>query len=147
VSKATSSLSLELRAELVAMAHVSQARAYARYSGYAVGAAVLTEDGRIFGGCNVENAMYGATVCAERVAIFSAIAAGAKRITALAVVTPGGGSPCGFCRQVLSEFADADTPVILLRSGDQKLASAPPREFKLGELLPYAWGRADLDEP
>ena len=111
--------------------------AYAPYSGYAVGAAVLA-GGRIHSGCNVENAMYGATVCAERVAVFHAIAAGERRLEALAVVTTGGASPCGFCRQVLSEFAEPDLPIAV--AGPE----GPYRVFSLGQLLPEAWGRDDL---
>jgi len=125
-------------ASLVAAARTARANAYAPYSHYAVGAAVLTDDGRTFAGSNVENASYGATVCAERVAIWTAVAAGARRIVALAVVTAGGGSPCGLCRQVLAEFADADTPVAM---------TAPEGEVTirtLGALLPMAWTRADL---
>ena len=92
---------------LVQAARAARAHAYAPYSGYAVGAAVLTDDGRVFAGCNVENASYGLSVCAERVAVFCAIAAGTRRLVAAAVCTPDGGTPCGACRQVLLEFADA----------------------------------------
>jgi cytidine deaminase len=86
--------------------------AYAPYSKYQVGAAVLTTDGRIFAGVNVENASYGLTICAERSAVFAAVAAGATKITAVAVCTDNAGSPCGACRQVLSEFG-GDIPVWL----------------------------------
>lgn len=138
----------EKRRELIATAREYQRRAHAPYSGYRVGAAVLAEDGRVFGGCNVENAVYGATVCAERVAVFSAIAEGVERIVAAAVVTPSAGSPCGFCRQVLSEFADASTPVYLAApaeaDGVAEVEDRPARTLTLGELLPHAWGRADL---
>lgn len=124
--------------ELVTRARKARERAYAPYSGYAVGAALRTEDGRVFEGANVENAMYGASVCAERVAILAAVAAGARRISALAVVTQGGGTPCGVCRQVMAEFADPALPV----------ACAGPegtyRVLTLGALLPEAWTSADL---
>lgn len=123
---------------LVARAREARSRAYAPYSGYAVGAAVLGVDGRIFGGCNVENALYGATVCAERVALWTAVAAGLRELTALAVVTPNGGAPCGFCRQVLAEFAGPD--LVLAVAGPEGAA----RIHRLGELLPLAWGRDDL---
>jgi cytidine deaminase len=133
------------REDLLAAARAARANAYARYSDYRVGAAVLAEDGRIFGGCNVENAMYGATVCAERVAIWTAIAAGAKRIQAIAVITSGMGSPCGFCRQVLSEFAGPDTPVFLAGPASVEDGGSAPRSFSLESLLPFAWGRSDLE--
>lgn len=90
---------------LVEAARAARRRAYAPYSRYAVGAAVLTRSGRIYTGCNVENAVYGATVCAERVAIWKAVSEGEREFTALAVVTVNGGSPCGICRQVMAEFA------------------------------------------
>ena len=123
---------------LVARAREARSRAYAPYSGYAVGAAVLGDDGRVFSGCNVENALYGATVCAERVALWTAVAAGLRELTALAVVTPNGGTPCGFCRQVLAEFAGPD--LVLAVAGPEGRA----RIHRLGELLPLAWGRDDL---
>ncbi len=90
--------------QLVAAAHSARKQAYAPYSNYAVGAAVLTENGEIIPGCNVENASYGGTICAERVALTSAIAQGKRHLTAIAVVTVDGGSPCGFCRQVMVEL-------------------------------------------
>lgn len=125
---------------LLAAARQARARAYAPYSGYRVGAAVLADDGRIYGGCNVENAMYGATVCAERVAVTTAVAAGARRLVALAVITPNGGAPCGFCRQVLAEFAPPELPILLAGPDEE----APSRRFTLGGLLPEAWGAEDL---
>ena len=138
-------ISPALREDLLAAARAARANAYARYSDYRVGAAVLTEDGRIFGGCNVENAMYGATVCAERVAIWTAIAAGATRIQAIAVITSGVGSPCGFCRQVLSEFAGPDTLVFLAGPEEAQAGGDATRSIPLASLLPFAWGRADLE--
>lgn len=126
-------------AELVRAATLAQAGAYAPYSGYPVGAAVLAEDGRVFTGCNVENAAYGDTVCAERVAVWSAVAAGARRLVAIAVVTPSGGTPCGACRQVLAEFGGPEL-IIGVAAPDQA-----PTCYALGELLPHAWTRADLD--
>lgn len=122
---------------LVAHARAARAQAYAPYSRYAVGAAVLADDGRVFGGCNVENAVYGATVCAERVAVWAAVAAGARRLVALAVVTPNGGTPCGCCRQVLTEFGDADLAVAVAGP------AGPFDVCRLGELLPRAWTRDD----
>ena len=101
------------QAELIAAARAARENAYAPYSHYKVGAAVLTADGRIFSGCNVENASYGLCNCAERTAIFSAVAAGGRTLTAVAVITNDGGSPCGACRQVLAEFAPRDAPLAI----------------------------------
>ena len=125
--------------DLVEAARAARQAAYAPYSDYAVGAALRTEGGRLFQGCNVENAMYGAAVCAERVAILTAVAAGARRIAALAVVTEGGGTPCGFCRQVMAEFATPDLPVAI--AGPE----GPYRVRTLGQLLPEAFTAAALE--
>lgn len=91
--------------ELIDSAQQARINAYAPYSKYRVGAAVLGADGNIYTGVNVENLSYGATVCAERVAIFSMVAAGCKEFKALAVATRDSGTPCGMCRQVLAEFS------------------------------------------
>jgi len=114
--------------ELVRAARTARAAAYAPYSRYRVGAAVLTATGRIFTGCNIENASYGLTVCAERVATWSAVAAGETTILAVAVATHNGATPCGACRQVLAEFApgghspEDDVQVIIaLRQGQRTL--------------------------
>ncbi|MFZ1465443.1 MAG: cytidine deaminase [Anaerolineae bacterium] len=103
---------LEQPEKLVEQARAARLRAYAPYSRYLVGAAVLTAAGDVFTGCNIENASYGLTICAERVAIASAIAAGQRDFVMLALVTANGGSPCGACRQVMVEFAP-DMPVII----------------------------------
>ena len=108
--------------------------AHAPYSKFQVGAAILTASGEIFAGCNVENASYGLTICAERVAVGSAVAAGHKQIVAVAVASSGGHSPCGACRQVLSEFGpamevilvDADDPT---RTRTTTLAALLPEQF------------------
>jgi cytidine deaminase len=107
-------------------------RAYAPYSGFKVGAAVLTKTGRVFAGCNIENASYGLTVCAERAAVFNAVSAGHRNFTAIAVVTSGKSIafPCGACLQVLSEFAP-DIKIILASSAGRKVVTK-----RLKELLP-----------
>jgi cytidine deaminase len=125
-------------AALRATALEMRSHAYAPYSHYRVGAAVRMGDGRIVGGCNVENASYGLCNCAERTAVFRAIAEGAPPVvTAVAVATEDGGSPCGACRQVLAEFAPPDgaaVPVLLLdRDG------TVVRETTVQELLPLAF--------
>ena len=119
------------------MAFAIRANAYAPYSNYAVGAAVQTADGRLFGGCNVENASYGLTCCAERNAVFAAIAAGAREIDAVAVVTKDGGSPCGACRQVLAEFApkNGDPLRVSLLNESGEIVT----ETTIRELLPLAF--------
>ena len=134
--------------ELINAALEGRKNAYAPYSGYTVGAAILTERGEIFSGCNVENASYGATICAERVAICSAVAAGQTGIKALAVIggraeerdeMSGEAAPCGVCRQVLREFTDpADCDVVIAKS------TTNYRIFKLNELLPESFGPEKL---
>jgi cytidine deaminase len=114
-------------------------RAHAPYSNFQVGAAVLTASGEIFAGCNVENASYGLTICAERVAVGSAVAAGHKEIVAVAVVSSGGHSPCGACRQVLSEFGPA-MEVILIDADDP----TKTRTTTLAALLPEQFSSAAL---
>ena len=112
--------------------------AYAPYSNYAVGAAVLTENGQIFSGVNVENATYGLTVCAERTAVFNAVSAGQQRITAVAVCTENAGSPCGACRQVLVEFG-GDVPVWITNPKGET------RQTTTYGLLPDHFGPEHLD--
>lgn len=111
--------------------------AYAPYSNYRVGAAILTEQGTISTGCNVENASYGLTNCAERTAVFSAVRDGCKRVLAVAVVTAGESVPypCGACRQVLSEFSEPDCPVLIARTAELDA----PECTTMGELLPRAF--------
>lgn len=125
--------------ELVRLAVAARARAYAPYSGFLVGAALLAEDGRIFTGCNVENASYGLTVCAERVALFKAISEGAREFLALAVACGEGPcAPCGACRQALYEFAP-DLLIIMADGTGQTWCKA-----KLQELLPHGFSLKDL---
>ena len=118
-------------AELVALADEAREKAYAPYSGFAVGAAVITSDSSVFTGCNVENASYGLSMCAERVAIFSAVAAEHRDIVALAVVTEAEQplAPCGACRQVLEEFAPNARVIAASVNGTMK-------SWNLGVLLP-----------
>jgi len=118
---------------LIDVARQALARAHAPYSGFRVGAALEAADGRIFSGCNVENASYGLTVCAERVAVVTAIAAGATEFRRLLIMTEAGppAAPCGACRQVLAEFG-TDLQ-IESRSGMEE------RRWSLGELLPDAF--------
>ena len=122
---------------LVAHALKARDRAYAPYSQYHVGAALLTVADTIVTGCNVENASYGLTVCAERGAIMSAVAAGHRQFKAIAVATKNGGSPCGACRQVLAEFG-LDMVVIICDSEGKH------RVTTLRELLPDAFGASML---
>ena len=124
--------------ELLRSAKAVRARAYAPYSRYHVGAALLTKGG-VFAGCNVENATYGATICAERAAITAMVAAGQRAPMACAVVTSGPepGAPCGICRQVLAEFAE-DLPVLLVAVGARGAVTAKERTT-LRALLPRAF--------
>lgn len=120
-------------AELIGRAIEAAQKAYAPYSKYSVGAALIGKDGRVFLGCNVENASYGLTICAERNAIFRAVADGCTEFEKIAVVTKDGGSPCGACRQVLSEFGPMQ--VILGRLDGQILDRTT-----VADLLPNAFG-------
>lgn len=118
--------------QLVAAAIAARQRAYAPYSRYLVGAAVLTTDGTIIVGCNVENASYPATICAERVALTAAVAQGFQRFVALAVATANGGTPCGICRQVMAELG----PEMVVYISD---AAGNYRSTTVMELLPGAF--------
>ena len=114
-----------VQTELLAAAREAQASAYAPYSNFSVGAAVLVSDGGIYRGCNIENASFGLTVCAERVALFHAITAGRMDIVAVAVVTsaPKLCKPCGACRQVIAEFSRTDDPIIVISATESGLLS------------------------
>jgi cytidine deaminase len=109
-------------------------RAYARYSQFAVGAALYSASGQTFLGCNVENASYGLTICAERAAVFAAVAAGQREFTLLAIASKGGVTPCGACRQVLAEFAP-NLPILLINSDDPGKVTIT----NLHDLLPHAF--------
>jgi cytidine deaminase len=126
--------------EMVRAARAIRQRAYAPYSGFSVGAALLNEDGTIRGGVNIENASYPLSVCAERNAVASMVMSGYKEVLAVAVVTDAERPtpPCGGCRQVLWEFGDADTPVVA------EGAAGVRARWRLGELLPHAFGPDDL---
>jgi cytidine deaminase len=123
--------------ELVAHALTARRRAYAPYSQYLVGAAVLAADGSVIMGCNVENASYPATICAERVALTAAIAQGQREFVALAVATRNGGSPCGICRQVMAELGPAMTVYISDADGNFRTTT-------VAELLPDSFTGASL---
>jgi cytidine deaminase len=126
---------------LIAQARECLDRSYAPYSRFHVAAAVVDDRGRIFTGVNVENISYGLSMCAERVAIFSAVAAGARSITALAVASSGADllSPCGACRQVVAEFAAPDAPIYCEAAGK-------PHRWTVAELLPNAFAAAHLEK-
>jgi cytidine deaminase len=124
-------ISPDLEERLVAEAFRSRGNSVSHRSGFAVGAAIEAEDGRIFGGCNVENATYGLTVCAERVAIWKALSEGVRRFRAVAVVTGADvpTPPCGACRQILWEFA-GDVPVVSVTEGGRR------KLYRMADLLP-----------
>src|SRR5438477_755686 len=130
--------------EMRVAAEAAMNNAYCRYSNFRVGAAVLSEEGEIFTGCNVENASYGLTICAERNAIFQAVAKGAiskeRKLKAVVVVTPAEKltPPCGACRQVIYEFCEqADADIFIFGANNTG-------SFKLSALLPEAFGPKDL---
>lgn len=120
--------------ELIEIAKQAMKYAYAPYSHFKVGAALITDTGHIYTGCNIENVSYGATNCAERTAIFKAVSEGERHIKKIAIVSSAGkpALPCGICRQVLSEFMDSDGIVILEIENKAK-------EFYLRDLLPYCF--------
>ena len=127
--------------ELMKIARKARQNAYAPYSHFAVGAALLAESGRVYTGCNIENAGYTPTNCAERTAIFKAVYEGERQFSAIAVASDSENftAPCGVCRQVLAEFCDAEMPVICInREGKYRILS-------LGELLPFAFSKKDME--
>lgn len=123
----------EKKEELIELAIQAREWAYAPYSHYQVGAALLTKSGKIYEGVNVENASYGLTVCAERLAVFKAVSEGEREFDTIVVATENGGSPCGPCRQVLAEFG-LDTRVILVDSSRTIYSEATVKD-----LLPKAF--------
>ncbi len=139
-------LEQDKKQELVRKALEARAYAYAPYSGFKVGAALLSGGGEVFTGCNIENAAYTPTNCAERTAVFKAVSEGVRDFAAIAVVGGQGDkspkeyvSPCGVCRQVLCEFCDPETFLVLLGKGDGSW-----KEMTLAELFPYSFSGHDL---
>jgi cytidine deaminase len=121
--------------QLASTAKIAMENAYAPYSNFKVGAAVLGKSGKIYTGCNVENASYGLSMCAERTAVFNAVCAGEREITAVAIAVSGDAAfPCGACRQVLSEFAPSDGDMTVYLVSGQGI-----EEYTLAELLPHAF--------
>lgn len=132
--------------ELVNLAIEAREHAYIPYSGFAVGAALLTKDGKVYQGCNIENSAFGPTNCAERTAFFTAVYQGEREFEAIAIVGGKGGepiselcAPCGICRQVMSEFCDSDFK-IYLSAGDGKVVT-----YTLAEMLPLRFTKENLN--
>ncbi|KAI0350422.1 cytidine deaminase [Trametes cingulata] len=139
---------------LVKAAFEAKEFAYSRYSKFRVGAALLTTNGDIIKGANIENASYGGTICAERTALVKAVSEGIRSFTALAVVTDVASaiSPCGMCRQVIREFCAQNMPIFLVPADYEKRLAAGEgnggvKETSIGELLPDSFGPEDLDLP
>ena len=132
-------LEQEQKIDLVKIANQVRKWAYTPYSKYTVGAAVLTDSGRIYDGVNIENAAYPVTVCAERTAIFKAVSNGERKFQAIAVVTKNGGTPCGSCRQVMAEFSP--DMLVILANEKEKITA----EIKMSDLLPGAFGAGSLE--
>jgi cytidine deaminase len=126
------------REKLIAQAQQARKQAYAPYSGYAVGAALLGASGQVYTGCNVENAVYPLCMCAERTTVFKAVSAGERDFVAIAVATENGGSPCGSCRQVLREFGEEI--VVLIADSEGRY-----RETTVDGLLPDSFSNTDLE--
>ena len=131
--------------ELVELAKEARSRAYTPYSGFAVGAALLCADGRVYQGCNIENASFSPTICAERVAVFKAVYDGHRDFAAIAVAGGKAGEeisglfpPCGVCRQVLREFCDLDFPLYLAKENGEF------ETHTLSEMLPFSFSSSDM---
>lgn len=132
--------------ELVKAAFAAMQNAYAPYSSYKVGAALLSKSGKLYTGCNVENAAYGPTNCAERTAFFKAVSEGEREFVKIAVVGGKDGNvtelfmPCGVCRQVMAEFCDGDFEIVVARSeGDFT-------SFTLSTILPYGFSKKNISD-
>lgn len=128
--------------EAIALAKTAASNAYAPYSKFRVGAAIVDKKGNLHSGCNVENASYGLTICAERNAVAKAAAAGQRDLAGIVIFTPTDDliPPCGACRQVLSEFLEPDAPVITVNDKGER------QEWSMGELLPHAFTPKTLEE-
>jgi cytidine deaminase len=129
--------------DLIQAAVNARDAAYAPYSGFKVGAALLTKDGRLYTGCNIENASYGPTNCAERTAFFKAVSEGEREFKAIAIAgwadgKPGFAYPCGVCRQVMMEFCKPETFLVTVTDGTSGMS------MTLNQLLPYGFGPASL---
>lgn len=126
--------------DLVKMAKEAMKKAYVPYSKFRVGAALLTEEGDVYTGCNIENASFGATNCAERTAVFKAVSEGKKKFVKIAIISDSEDYtyPCGICRQVLSEFGPGMEVIVANKYGEFK-------SHKFNEVLPYAFTKADLE--
>ncbi len=124
--------------QLIAAAIAASQNAYIPYSNYAVGAALLVPDGRLYSGCNVESVSFSPTICAERTALVKAISEGAREFTAVAVATRDGGSPCGVCRQLLYEFSPSMRVILADLDGNLHLTTT------LNALLPHGFGPMEL---
>ncbi len=134
-----------MKNELAKIALEMRNMSYVPYSNFAVGAALLTADGKIYRGCNIENASFSPTICAERTAIFKAVSEGEKDFAAIAIAGGPAGNmpkdycpPCGVCRQVMAEFCKADFKIYLVKSEDEI------REYTLEEILPLRFTGEDL---
>ena len=133
-------------AELIKQAIEAREYSYSPYSKFSVGAALLTKEGKVYSGCNIENAGYTPTICAERTAFFKAISGGEKNFKAIAIVgSPHGdimdyAPPCGVCRQVMMEFCDPESFRIIMAMSEETYMSKT-----LGELLPYGFGPENLE--
>ena len=133
--------------ELIRLAKEARSRAYMPYSGFSVGAALLCRNGKVYQGCNIENAAYGPSVCAERVAVFKAVYDGERAFEAIAVVGGRAGAavtglcpPCGVCRQVLREFCGPDLMIYLAGEDDRYEA------YSLDEMLPHSFSNAEMNQ-
>lgn len=124
----------EQHGDLIRLAAEARAAAYAPYSNYHVGAAIRTVSGKIYQGCNVENASYGLCFCAERTAIVKAVSEGETDFEAIVVATDGGGTPCGACRQFIAEFCGPEMIVIV-----HDVSGGTDAHYKLDDLLPHAF--------
>lgn len=137
-------MTVKEKQDLIEKAILAREKSYSPYSNFSVGAALVTNDGKIFTGANIESSSYTPTVCAERVAFFTAVHSGEKKFKAIAIVGGKSGlpisdfcSPCGVCRQVMAEFADGDFLIIMSNGKDIK-------DYKLSELLPHSFGKDSL---